>query len=111
MQIWNLLSDPDSEFAFRSGFEICSQIQNLKFKVRSGSRLITLIKCTSSNKVEIANWLERHLVEAAIRKKSQANIDVQMAKNSFRALCANRISEWWDVTQWDQRFFKPHLME
>ena len=73
-----------------------------------------LIKTTSSNKLtdtqfEITHWLERYLVEAAIRKKSQANIDVQMTKNSFRALCANRVSEWWDVTQWDQRFFKPHF--
>ena len=33
-----------------------------------------------SNKDEILNWLERYSVEAAIRKKSQANIDVQMAK-------------------------------
>ena len=68
--------------------------------------MITLIKCISSNKVEIVNWLERYSVEAAIRKKSQANIDVQMTKNSFRALCANQVGEWWDVTQWDQKKFQ-----
>ena len=59
----------------------------------------------------MVNWLERYLVEAAIRKKVKLILTYRWQKNSFRALCANRISEWWDVTQWDQRFFKPHFIE
>ena len=65
--IWQQFLNPDLTINSESG-------SDNKLIAVSGSGLIPLIKTTSSNKLtdtqfEITHWLERYLVEAAIRKK------------------------------------------